>query len=407
MRGCKILMLHNRYQLDGGEDAVLQAESAMLAEGGFDVEVHEISNDAIATPRDKIRAALHAGHNPQSAAWMADLLERTGARLIHVHNFFPLLSPSIHIEAASRGVAVVQTLHNYRLLCAGGLFLRDGRVCEKCLGGGAHWGVLHRCYRGSLPGSMAVAQMQRRSIGSPEWRQSVHRFVALTEFARDKLVQGGLPPERTVIKPNFVADPGPAPADPGQRRGFLFVGRLSGEKGVELLVDAWKDLPDVPLTIVGSGPEEERLRALAPPHLHFTGALPRAEVMQHMRRAAFLVLPSIWYEGFPMTMVEALANGLPVVSSDIGALGDLVTDGEDGFIFPPGSRSGLIAAIRRASETGEDYGRYARAARRTYERLYRPETNLARLQQIYRDALLLSVADHSEQADSRSAAHAH
>ena len=365
----------------------MQAEAALLREAGHDVVVEEVSNDGIVSAADKAKTLLGAGDNRQSARWIAELLDETRPAIVHVHNFFPLLSPSIHIEAARQGFAVVQTLHNYRLTCANGMHLRNEEPCVKCCEKGPHWAAIRRCYRDSLPGSLAALQMQRKSLHSPEWRQSVHRFVALTEFARKHFEKAGLPADRLTVKPNFVPDPGPPPADPRQRKGFLFVGRLSAEKGARMLVEAWRNIPGEDLTIAGDGPELERLKAAAPTNVRFTGRLSAAEVRQEMRRAAFLVMPSLWYEGLPVTLIEAFANGLPIIASDIGALRELVKEGKNGFTFAPGSRESLTAAVVMASSLGNAYPAAATQARATYERHYRPEANLRQLEEIYEAAL--------------------
>ena len=198
-----ILMVHNRYQRTGGEENVVAAEHDLLAAAGHGVTLREWSNDEISGLPEQWQAFRQVTGNPAAVRWLHGELDRTGAGILHIHNFFPRVSPAIHLAAASRGVAVVQTLHNYRLLCAAATFMRDGAVCEKCLHAGPHWGVIHRCYRGSVAGSIASVRMAQATIGSSEWLASVDRFIALSEFAKAKLVEGGLPPERTEVKGNF------------------------------------------------------------------------------------------------------------------------------------------------------------------------------------------------------------
>jgi glycosyltransferase involved in cell wall biosynthesis len=378
------LVLHNSYQSRGGEDAVVAAETALLRQAGHSVHLEIVSNDSITGFTAKTAAFLNAPDDHRRKRWMDALLRRTGAELVHIHNFFPLLTPAVHEAAAERGVAVVQSLHNYRLLCAGALLLRDGQICEKCLGGSAAWGVVHRCYRNSLPGSLAIARMQHRARREATWHRHVHRFIVMTEFARQKFTAGGLPATKLAVKPNFTA---PAPHEEIPRSGALFVGRLSPEKGVAVLLAAWRQLPRIALTIVGDGPERPRLEAEAPPNVTFIGALSPDAVRTRMLAAQCLVLPSLSYEGFPLTIVEAFAAGLPVLASGHGAMNEIITDGINGRTFSPGNPQALAEAVRSAFGNLAALPAMGQAARRTYDALYTPGANLLRLEAIYADAL--------------------
>lgn len=379
----KILLLHNAYRQRGGEDVVVEAESELLAAAGHTVFRETVSNDTIVGARDGLGLLLSSGYNRSSAEWLTRRLAETGAEIVHIHNFFPLLSPAVHEAASLHGAAVVQTLHNYRLLCAAGTFLRQGNVCEKCLAGSRLWGVAHRCYRHSLPGSLAVANMQRTGMQRGIWHQHVHRFIALTDFARGKFVAGGLPADRLAVKPNFVAA-----VEEGQeaRGGGLFVGRLSQEKGGHILLEAWKALPQHHLTIIGDGPERSALERLAGPNVTFLGALPKDQVISHMRRAAFVAVPSIWYEGFGLTVIEAFACGTPVVASRIGSLAELVDDGVNGLLFSTGDPRALAAAAERLLSDPARALEIGRRARTTHAQLFSPGPNLVALEAIYDDA---------------------
>jgi glycosyltransferase involved in cell wall biosynthesis len=231
--------------------------------------------------------------------------------------------------------------------------------------------------------------MQRRAERTGTWHQHVHRFIALTEFARRKFVEGGLPEDRIVVKPNFVPDP-VAPRSETARQGALFVGRLSVEKGLSTLLEAWKAFPDVPLTIFGDGPERKVLERVAPANVRFLGSVDADTVRDQMRRASCLVAPSICYEGFPMTVAEAFANSLPVVASRIGSLAEIVEDGINGVHFETGKPDDLIRKLRELFAAPERLDTMGREARRTYERLYTPEVNLRQLEKIYADAIELS-----------------
>lgn len=380
----KILILHNAYQQRGGEDTVVEQEAALLRAGGHEVNVEIVSNDAISGPVAKLRALTSAGGNRGSAQRVSALCNRLRPDVVHVHNFFPLLSPAAHIAAAASGAAVVQTLHNYRLLCAGAMFLRDGAVCEDCLGTRGGSALRNRCFRDSLPGTAAVLAMQRATVGSPPWLDAVDRFIALTEFGRSKFVANGLPADKVVVKPNFVDDTPTGPPIDERPNEMLFVGRLSKEKGVRDLVQAWSDLPEVSLKVIGAGPEEAWLRANGPENVEFLGQLPRSQVLERMRQARLLIFPSRWYEGFPMTLAESLASGTPVVAADIGAAREIVSK-EFGALFAPGDTKALAAAVRK--QLSGDLQVASVSARTRYVESYSPATNLDLLEGCYRDAV--------------------
>ncbi len=380
----RILVLHNTYQLRGGEDAVVDAEVDLLRSAGHEVRLERVTNESVVGLSEMLRAFLNAPHDQRRAEWVANLVRDWRANIVHIHNFFPLLTPAVHEGAVDAGAAVVQTLHNYRLLCANAMFLRDGVVCEKCLGGSRVWGVVHRCYRGSLPGSLAVARMQWRADREQTWKRKVHRFVALTEFARGKFIEGGLPADQIMVKPNFVQSGGRHGRIGGG--GGLFVGRLSLEKGAAILIDAWRRIPQLPLTIVGDGPERVRLEAMAPPNVTFMGHCTPEQVKAHMQRADCLIVPSLWYEGFPMTIAEAFAIGMPVIASRLGSLSEIVRDGVNGYLFPPGDTDELARVVMNSFSLNR-LPTLGKGASETYRQYYTPAANLKTLENIYAEAI--------------------
>lgn len=382
----KILLVHNRYQQRGGEDAVFETERALLEAAGIAVETHEVSNDRITSLASRIGAFARVAGNRPAVRSVLEQAKGGGFDLVHVHNFFPLLSPLLHEALSSCGLPVVQTLHNYRLLCANGMLMRDDRICELCLDS-RHHALLHRCYRGSLAGTLGVLRTQRASIGRPRWIASVDRFIALTEFARSRFVAAGIPADRITVKPNSTPDPG-RDATGQERRGALFVGRMASGKGVGVLLQAWRELPQIGLTVIGEGPELDEARRLAPPNVNFTGFQPRDAVLEQMRRAAFLIMPSTWYEGFPVTLVEALACGLPVIASRLGGLPELVSHGRTGFLFAPGDATDLARTVRHAlGGHAAERAAMAARARASYEEFYQPDANLRQLLAVYRAAM--------------------
>ncbi len=393
----KILIAHNRYREAGGEDAVVAAERALLAAHGHETLAFEVSNDSVAGLCGRLATAWRASYSTAARDALAARLAAERPILVHIHNFFPLLSPSLYDACRDAGVAVVQTLHNYRLICPGAMLRRDGRVCEDCVTGSAYRAALHGCYRGSRPGSLAVARMVERHRRLGTWREKVDRYIALTRFARGRFIAGGLPAERIAVKPNFLAEPAggaSAPAGGGDRSGALYVGRLSAEKGVLALVEAWNDLTnepgddfDCPLRIAGDGPLAEQLRRRAGPAIRLLGPLGPGEVAAEMARAAFLVVPSECYEGFPMVIAEAYARALPVLAANIGGLAEIVENGVTGLHFAPFDARDLARRARWAAANREALARMGAAARERFEVCYSAEANYRALEAIYAEAL--------------------
>lgn len=378
----RILIAHNAYQHRGGEDAVVDAEVALLREHGHDVEVYAQHNDAL-NNMPRAAAAMTAIWSHRSAGDIESLCERFRPDVIHVHNTFPLISPSLYWAAARRYVPVVQTLHNFRLLCPQAIFLREGKICEDCVGKLPWRAVTRKCYRDSTVQSAVITSMlaTHRAIGT--YRERITRYIALNSFARNKYVEGGLPASRFRIKPNFVA----STAHPTweQRSGGMYVGRLSSEKGLDVLARAVHLAPGVAVDVIGSGPLEALAKEAFGEHL--LGFLPLERIMERMGTAQFLVLPSICYENSPRTIVEAFSCGLPVIASRLGALIDIVRDGETGLLFNPGDPSDLAAKMAWAAANPEEMKRMGRAARTEYEAKYTPERNYDLLIDIYEDAI--------------------
>src|SRR6202521_454819 len=303
----KILLVHNTYQQPGGEDVVFDQERQLLESAGHQVVTYCRSNWEIAgySALKRLELVKHMVWATDTRREIASLIRQEKPDLMHVHNTFLMVSPSVYAACRLASIPVVQTLHNYRLLCPAAMFFRDGGVCEECLEHGLWRGVLHGCYRDSRAATSAVALMLTVHRWLATWSESVDCFIALSEFSRRKFIEGGIPAEKIAVKPNFVY------ADPGCRAQIgeyaLFVGRLSPEKRVVTLLAAWQRLQvHIPLRIVGGGLERARLEAQAaqigPVDIRFLGQLRREEVMSVLKGARFLVFPSEWYENFPMSI---------------------------------------------------------------------------------------------------------
>ena len=381
----RVLIVHNKYLQYGGEDAVVAAESNLLLERGIEVERYERDNLDVAN-LTSLRLAVDTVWSRRSLREVGALLDRLRIDVVHCHNTFPLVSPSVYRAAADRGIPVVQSLHNFRLFCPQAFLLRNDKPCEDCIGTLPWRGVAHRCYRGSAAQSAVLVAMVgvNRAIGS--YRKPVTRYIALNEFCRKKFVQAGLPAERIVVKPNFV-DPPPVSLDM-PRRGALFVGRLSREKGVCAIAGAWRLLRSagVSLDVIGDGPDAEVLSGIEGVRLR--GPASSAQVYDAMARAAYLLMPSIWYENFPRVLVEAFACGLPVITSRLGAMAELVEDGLTGLLVEPGDAADLADKIAWANAHPAEMREMGQAARRRYEHSYTGDVNFSRLTAIYREAIL-------------------
>jgi len=384
----RVGIFHNRYIYRGGEDSVVDMEAELLRKAGHEVRLFIVDNreEIAGSALGALRAGLRARWNPAVYERVGEFLERGALDVGHVHNFFPLLSPAVHAAIGDRGIPVVQTLHNYRLLCANGMFLRRERFCEDCVVRGPWNAVRHGCYRGSRMQTAVWAEQTALHRRRGTWQRRVDLFTTPSAFARRKLLAAGLPPERVVVKANPVADPG-EPTFGG--RGAVFVGRLSREKGVHLLLEAWRRLDGHPLTIVGSGPEEAALRRCASsvPGVRFLGQVDRERVYRALREATFAVVPSIWYENFPVAVAEAMACGRATIAADATALGEFVDHGRTGLLFDVGVANSLADACRALLDDPARAEAMGREARAHYEDRLTPEASLAGLTALYERAV--------------------
>ena len=381
----RVLVVHNAYQQRGGEDAVVESEIAMLRAHGHAVELYARSNTDLGK-MGRIDAAIQTLWSSRTTSELTALIDSFRPNLVHVHNTMPLVSPSVYWVAHKRGVPVVQTLHNFRLLCPQALLLREGRVCEDCVGKLPWRGVVHRCYRDSAAqtGVLSLMLGLHRMMGT--WDRKVTRYIALNDFARDKYIEGGLPAERISVKPNFVDIPNRPSADRGSREGLLFVGRLSEEKGIAVLIDAFRRLPPGQrLRVVGDGPLAPMLQGIE--GIEHLGAMPAEAVYSEMRRAVALVLPSIWYENYPRTIVEAFACGLPVLGSNLGAIPSIVKSGQTGRLFAAGDAEALAECLQSAVRDVPALARLGIAARGYYEAELTPLVNYGQLTLVYNQAI--------------------
>jgi len=388
----KILLVHNKYQQPGGEDVVFEQERKLLETAGHRVTTYCRTNDEISefSAAQRLKLIPNTISSEASRREVLQLLRRDEPEVVHIHNTFMMISPSIYRACREAQVPVVQTLHNYRLLCPNGNFFRDGHVCEECEQDGLWRGVQHGCYRGSRVATATVALMLVVHRKRHTWTESIDRFIALSQFARSKFIAGGLPGEKIEVKPNFVEP------DPGERTGgggyAVFVGRLSDEKGLETLVAAWARLRNrIPLVIVGDGPVgpviQKQAQEKGITSIDFRGRVPRDEAQAIVKGSSFLILPSECYENFPMGMVESFASGVPVICSKLGAMQELVDDGRTGLHFTPKSSEELAEKVEWAWGHPERLGEMGKECRREFENRYTAEKNYTMLMDIYKSTV--------------------
>lgn len=372
----KILMLHNRYLLPGGEDQATLADAALLCDNGHAVELLEEDNRRV-EQLGKVRTGMRTVWSREAYRRVDEKLQAGSFDLLHVQNFFPLWSPSVYYAASRNGVPVVQTLHNYRLMCANSLLFRDQHVCEECIGRLFPWpAILHACYRNNRAASAAVAGMISAHKLAGTWKKRVAVYIAVSEFTRDKYIAGGMAAERIVVKPNFIH---PSPAVGAGGGGYaLYVGRLSPEKGIATMLEAWKSASNpIPLKIVGEGPLAELVIAAskAGSGTEYLGPKSLPQVLDLMRNAEFLVFPSEWYETMGRTIMEAFAVGTPVVASMIGPPASMVIQGETGFHFQPGNVAELRGRVEWCSTHLAELRAMRGKARQAFEANYTGAAN--------------------------------
>jgi len=386
----KVLLLHNRYQYAGGEDSVVQAEKNLLEKKGHQVSLIEVSNDDIVGIEGRINAAFSALYSPVSKRYVSKAIAHFCPDVVHIHNFFPLLSPSVYDACNNANVPVVQTLHNYRLGCPNAMLFRNNTACEDCLGKRIAWsGILHACYRGSHIQSTVVATMLAVHWQRGTWQKSVDAYIALTAFQKEKIVQAGLPREKIYIKPNYIFAPQSLNITRANGEYALFVGRISPEKGILTLLDAYlQNSLRIPLKIAGTGPLLENLQAKIQSAglddvITFLGQQDKSAVMRLMCNARFLIFPSIWYETFGLAMIEAFACSLPVLASSWGSMAEIVENNVTGLHFQAGSSTDLANKIRWAYEHPEEMICMGKNARSAYEAYYTSDHNYQQLIAIY------------------------
>ncbi len=392
----RILVVHNRYRptAPSGENAVVDQESSALSSRGHEVALFQRHSEDIAAWSPLRRATLPVRilWSEDSRRGVASALARFAPDVVHVHNTFPLVTPSVLYACRDAAVPVVVTVHNYRLGCASGDLFRAGRVCHDCLGGSSLPALAHGCYRSSHAATVPLVLGSRMHISA--WRKMVTAFAFISGAQRDLLAPVGLPADRSFVKYNFVPPP-PQQADVPTEPVVAFVGRLDAAKGIPFLMRAWDAFrarharSQLGLVIAGGGDLSADVGRWAAGHPTVTlaGHVPRPEVSAILARARAVVVPSQWEETFGMVAVEAMAAGTPPVASAHGAFPELVTHGSDGALFPPTDLDALVDILADVDDSPERWDGYGQRARHTYQSRFTPEAGVDRLLEIYRFAV--------------------
>jgi glycosyltransferase involved in cell wall biosynthesis len=369
---------------------VFELEQELLRSYGNEVDALLFNNDEIRSVFSKFRTGISLLHNSKSRRIIRDKILEFRPDVIHIHNLFPVASPSILFEAKRLGVPVVMTLHNYRLICPSATLLHDGVIYERSV----HRifpidAIRKKLYRNSYVETAGVVWMTGIHKLLNTWNSKVATFIALTEFARQRFIHSSLKPrpENIVVKPNFTWDPGmgSSPRDDF----FLYAGRLTPDKGLQLILQCAANLPEIHFRIVGDGPMRQEVEDYASRYenIQYDGFRDRNYVFDMLRQSRALLVPSLSFEGFPMTILEALATGTPVITSALGSMSEIVRNGQNGFLFKAGELSGLMSVIGQVAGDDALVGRISANARKSYETLYSPEVNYEILMRIYQEAI--------------------
>lgn len=384
-----ILLIHNYYQQRGGEDTVFDNELALLQNSEHSVETLTFHNDEL-KQLSKQQAGIKLFNNKQAAEQLEEKIKAFSPDIIHIHNFFPLASPAIYKTAGQFNIPVVQTLHNFRLICSNALLFKNGQVCESCINKTLPLnGIINKCYRDSSLQTLALTTMVKANQFNNTWHNDISKYIALTEFAKQKFNKANLklPLEKMVTKPNFTFDSGIG--DYNQRENYiLFIGRLSVEKDIPTLLEAFKNT-ETPLKIIGDGPFRTMVEAATSKHknIEYLGYQNKEQVMTYLKKSRAFILPSTCYEGCPMTILESLSTGTPVLVSKTGGLAEFVQHKINGLHFTPGNAQELQAQVNTISYDNDLHLKLSFQARESYLKHYTPEQHLKSIIEIYHSVL--------------------
>ena len=388
----RILLVHCYYRSSApsGEDSVYRNERKLLEDNGFQVICYEKYNDNLnnISSFKKMLAGTKFIWSASAYTELSEIIQKHKPDVAHFHNIFPQISTSAYAACKKLGVPVVQTLHNYRYICPSGLLQRNNIPCEKCIHGSLINSLIYKCYRGSIFATLPMAIMILFNNLMGNFKNNVDRYIALTNFSKSKFIASGFPADKFSIKPNFVdfiENTQPVLGD-----YVVFVGRLTQEKGVATLIEACKVLKHIPVKILGDGELRAKLETTCIQFgldVEFLGNQPKNIVMDTVRNSRFLVIPSEWYEGFPVVVVEAYACGKPVLGSKIGSLDEIIIENVTGRKFKAGSPSSLAKTIEGMWSDTDMLKVMSENAQKIFDTEYNPAANLKSLLCIYIDVI--------------------
>ena len=385
----KVLIVHNYYQIPGGEDSVVENEKNLLLDNGHEVILYTRHNDEIKS-RGILGKLILPFETIFSIKTYKDIkrkIKEENIDIVHVHNTLPLVSPSVYYSAIHCKIPVIQTIHNFRLLCPGATFTRENKICEDCSDSSLVCSIKNRCYRGSLIQSIvsALTLKVHRLIGSYD---KVSGYIALTEFNKKKLMKL-IKEEKIFIKPNFIKRNISTELENGNKNYFLFLGRIDELKGIKVLLESWKEIKNSELLIVGKGPLENYVKGYIEKNnidnVKLLGFKKHSEVMDIIKNSKALIVPSQWYEGFPMTIVESLALGVPVIASDIGNLSTIIINRENGLLFKYDDAEELKEKILEIQSNDKLLNKLSNGANKSYTEKYNEDLNYRVLMNIYEE----------------------
>lgn len=378
----KILQVHNYYKLPGGEDTVVKNEKELLLSKGHDVIEFTKTNKEIDhfSLYRKLRLLSDTTFSKRIYYEITKLLDKIKPDICHVHNFVPLISPAIFYACKGKRIPVVQTLHNYRLLCSNAYLFRNGKLCEECLGKSLYNSLKYGCYRNSRIQTFAIACMVEKHKKLGTWNNCVDAYICLTEFAKKKFIEGGLPKEKLFVKPNFIRVDEEINYTEGEY--FFYMGRLDETKGISVLVDCFKNLEKITLIVAGNGPLKRNFENISK-NIIFLGHIDSIQIKECLKNSVALIFPSVWYEGMPMSIIESFSMGKPVIASNLGAMSEMIEDGKTGLLFEPGISEDLISKVNWAIGHKEKMKQMGINAIKVYEEKYTPEKNYQLLMNIY------------------------
>tara|TARA_B100000315_G_scaffold188798_1_gene178547 strand:+ start:1288 stop:2490 length:1203 start_codon:yes stop_codon:yes gene_type:complete len=390
----KILQIHNRYKQLGGEDTVLSLERDLLLKNGHQVNTYQATNEEVETQSflSKIKLGLNTIWSRKSYKRIVKELKVQKPDIVHVHNTFPLLSPSIYWAINKFKIPVVLTLHNYRLICSNALLMRNDLPCEKCVGNLGTKGLFYRCYRNSFTTTLPIFLMKilHKILGT--YRNKIDAFITLTEFSKSLFIKDGIPEKKIYVKPNFLKTDTTDIIQPSKRKDIVFVGRISNEKGVDLLLEAWAKLnvnSNDNLIIVGDGPEKSKLEKQYNLHnIKWLGWQDRDNILKIVSKSKYLIMTSKWYEGFPLVLLEAMSVGVPLIVPYHAGFPEIVQEGKNGFLFKPNDIQSISLTIEKAISLWDDqYDSQCMNSKENFENNYSSHINFTMLLEIYSNAI--------------------